>query len=282
MAVYTISGASTNVVYNLVGIRLVQVYDIGSNPLLPVGQRLRVMSYNVQWFRKINSQIPMQQKILSDNNPDIIGLQELSQDGNIPSVGQTVLSGYTTILSNHNNYLGVSSKLPLYGTVTADFANQDPNDISAYNQTRAYINTYFDFNGKKICLLNSHLCLTPEYIYLQMQELFDMAEDEEYVIITADFNTHFSSFGSYYDNTYKRFVDAGYHVLNNAPESGITNTHTSSATATSLSQLTGNPDSIIVSGNIEVESIHFDTTKFQYLDGNPIDHIAVATTLVVH
>jgi len=282
MGVYPIDGQSTNTAYKIDGTRLAQAYDIGKNPLISTKQRFNVMTYNVQWFTGINSQVSMQQKILSNNNPDIIGLQELTQNGIIPSVGKTVLSEYTTILSNHNNYLGISSRLPLYDTVVTDFVNQDPYDMSQLNETRAYIKTYFDFNGKRICFINSHLCLTTSYIYLQMKELFDIAEEEEYVIITADFNTSFQLFSSLrYINTYKQFVDAGYNLVNNSPTSGITKTYSDSATATSLSQFISNTDSIIVSGNIDIEHTNFDTTKLQYLNGDSIDHIAVAATLLI-
>lgn len=284
MAVYNITGESLNNVYDVDGISLSQAYDISGNPLITAPQPITVMSYNVQWFTGINSQTVMQQKIINDNKPSIIGMQELSQNGSIPTVGNTVLSEYgTKILSNHKNYLGIASKLRLYDTVVADFVNQDPEDISRYGETRAYMKTYFDFNGKKVCLINTHLAvITASYIYAQMNEVFSLAEGEDYVIITGDFNTWFSAFTSdVYENTFKQFVDAGYKMVNNSPNSGITNTYSNLTDVTSLSDMRSNPDSIIVSGNIGIDARVFDTTKFSYLNGDVIDHIPVVATLLI-
>lgn len=284
MSVFNVSGSPTDVAYAVSGNMLSQAYDIDRNPLLGTRLPLNVMTYNVQWFTRINGQTAMQQNIIDTYKPSIIGLQELSTDGTIPAVGQTVLSGYgTKVMSNHKNYLGIASKIALSGTTSTDFTNQDPEDMSRYGETRAYMKTYFTFNGKRVCLINTHLAvITASYIYAQMAEVFALAEQEEYVIITADFNTSFSSFDSaMYLNTFKQFVDAGYNLVNNSPAVGITKTYSSSATATSLSELMSNPDSIIVSHNIGIESRVFDTTKFSYLDGNPIDHIAVIATLLI-
>lgn len=284
MSVFNVLGSPTDVAYAVSGNTLSQAYDIDRNPLLGTRLPLNVMTYNVQWFTRINSQTAMQRSIIDRYTPSIIGMQEFSLDGNIPAIGQEVLSDYSTIvLSNHVNYLGIASKLPLTGTTSTDFVNQDPEDMSRYGETRAYMKTYFTFNGKRICFINTHLAvITASYIYAQMAELFALAEQEDYVIITADFNTNFSSFdGATYRNTFKQFVDAGYNLVNNSPAVGITKTYSSSATASSLSELMSNPDSIIVSSNIDIESRDFDTTKFNYLDGNPIDHIAVAATLLI-
>lgn len=283
--VYSIDGQLYITAFNMSGETPSYVYDINKNILLPTELKpLNVMSYNVQWFEKINGQVAMQEKIINDNNPCIIGFQEFSKQKTVPSVGQTVLVDYPYItFSNHMNYLAVVSKINLYNTTTADFVAQSPYDMEMYGETRAYIKTYFQFNGKEVCLINTHLAVaTAPYIYAQMSEVFALAEQEEYVIITGDFNTGFASFyGDVYRNTFQQFVDAGYHLVNNSPDSGITKTYCGNTTATSLADFSSNPDSIIVSGNIGIQDRVFDTTKLQYLDGNPIDHIAVAATLLI-
>ena len=292
MSAYNINGTEIFSAYNYGGTLLNQAYDINGNPLFggdppippePVKQSITIMSYNVQWFTGINSQTAMQQNIINTYNPSIIGLQELTTDGVIPTVGRNVLTNYTyKQLSNHKNYLGIASKLPLYNITIADFVSQDPDDMTRFNETRAYIKAYFDFNGKQICLINTHLALTRSYIYNQINEIFNIAENEEYVIITGDFNTNFNSFSTeFYENTYKQFVDAGYNLINNSPDVGITNTYSSSTTVSSLAEMSTNPDSIIVSGNIEVEERIFDTIKFTYLNGDAFDHLAVVATLLI-
>ena len=292
MSAYNIDGVEIFSANQLDGYQLQQAYDINGHPLFqsepptppePTKQPLTVMSYNVQWFTGINSQTDMQQQIISTYNPSVIGLQELTTSGTIPTVGQNVLSGYTyKQLSNHKNYLGVASKLALYDTTIADFNAQDPDDMTQYNETRAYIKTYFDFNGNKICLINTHLALANSYIYSQFNEIFNIAEQEDYVIITGDFNTAFTAFtDDIYINTFKKFVDAGYNIANNSPDVGITNTYSGRTDATELSDLRTNPDSIIVSGNISIDSVVFDTIKLNHLNGNAIDHIAVVANLLI-
>lgn len=284
MAIYDKNGNPISGAFDVAGETLGQVYDIEKNPLIDGKMSLKVMTYNAQWFTKINAQAAMQAAIINKYDADIIGFQEFSQDGIVPEVGQGVLTRYDDIrLSNHMNYLGIASKIDLYNVTSTDFVNQDPEDISRYGETRAYMKAYFDFNDKTICFINTHLAvITPSYIYAQMGELFDLAEDEEYVIITADFNTSFSSFSSEtYLNTFKQFVDGGYNLANNSPAAGITNTFSSLTTAASLADLKTNPDSIITSANIDIKNRTFDTIKLDYLDGNPIDHIAVAANLLI-
>lgn len=294
MSIYRIDGDSRNYAYGIDGSDLAQAFDIDKNQLLdttppvpPVKQSLNVMSYNVQYFTGRNSDVQMQQSILETYTPSIIGMQEFSTTGATPSVGQTVLSDFPIILNSNPvvsmSGLGLASKLPLYGSKTQKYATQDPDDMTRYGVERAYIKTYFDFNNKKICFINTHLSvLNLAPIYGQMAELFALAEQEDYVIITGDFNTWFSAFtNTIYVNTYKQFVDAGYKLANNSPTVGITNTYSNLTDVTTLSGMRSNPDSIIVSGNIDIDSVVFDTIKLSNLDGNTIDHIAVVATLLI-
>ena len=160
--VYDIDGQPYNTAFAKTSERLLHAYDIDQNILLPDGLKpLTVMSYNVQWFEKINGQTVMQQKIINDNNPCIIGFQEFSKKKSVPSVGQTVLVDYPYItLSNHMNYLAIVSKINMYDTTIADFVTQSPYDMEMYGETRAYIKTYFQFNGKEVCFINTHLAVS--------------------------------------------------------------------------------------------------------------------------
>ena len=96
------------------------------------------------------------------------------------------------------------------------------------------------------------------------------------VVITGDFNNKTLSFtGNDYLNLYKPFLDAGYHLANSIPDLGFTKTWTSGTTATTTADLTYALDNIIVSSGLSINNIKFDTTKFDYLDGNSIDHIPI-------
>ena len=286
MSIYRINGVALSDAFSVDGNALSAAYDISGELVFPDETALKVMSYNVQWFTKINAQQGMQNIIINGNAPNIIGFQEISQNGTIPSVGVNVLTQYPTKkLSNHKNYLAMASKLPLSNYIINDFENQDPEDLSRYNETRAYMVADVSYLGRTIKWINTHLSpLTQSYRWLQMGEIFTIASgyvSQDYpVILTGDFNSNATSVeDGDYINMYKQFVDAGYHMVNSSQESGFTKTFSSLTTATSLADLTKTHDNIIVSPDITIESVLFDTTKFSYLNGDPIDHIAVVAVL---
>ncbi len=289
MPAYNITGSELPFIYDSNNIPLNQAYDLNGNELYsePVPIQLKIMSYNCRWFRDYNSQQTMQEIIFNSNNADLVGFQEFSTDGNIPTVGANVLTAYNTLrLSNHKNYLAMASKnIALKEFVIADFLNQDPEDATRYNETRAYMKCYFTIGGKRVCWINTHLAVvTKEYKYLQMREIFNLAQQESRVIITGDFNSfNDNTEDEEYINMYKQFVDAGYNLSNNSPATGVTNTYTSATSAQSLNDLQEPPDTIIVSPNIMIVSTVFDTTKLNpdYYDGTSIDHIPVIATLEI-
>lgn len=292
MAIYDIYGNQLQAVYDIEGNSLQYAYDIEGSQIFggkpPVGTPLKVMTYNVQYFNGINSQSAMQNAIISLYEPDIIGMQELGTytASNLPSVGQTMLANYPNKqFSNHKNkVLMVTKSLALSNVAIADFENQDPQDVSQYNETRAYMKADITVGGKTITWINTHLCyLTKSVMYEQMAEVFAMAEQCEYVIITGDFNSGVTGLEENdYIYMYKQFVDAGYNLANNSPTAGFVNTYAYLTNPTSLADLQTAPDSIIVSGNIDIDSVVFDTTKFSYLNGSVIDHIPVIATLTIH
>lgn len=282
MAVYNISGGKMYAVNSVGGNELNEAYDFSGNQMLQ--SILKVMTYNVQHFTGINSQTEMQSKIINGNAPDIISFQEFSATRAIPTVGQAVLTEYPYVyISDHLNYLSVASKIPLEDIMCADYKTQDPDEKTQWGETRAYFKAYFRFNGKDICFINTHLAVLDESVRnAQFLELVNMAMGEGYTIIAGDFNTAYSDFTSdTYTNTTKKFLDAKYEVFNSIPSVGITKTWTGITSAASLADFTANPDNIFTSGNIHIQQRTFDTTKLSYLDGNPIDHIAMVATLEV-
>lgn len=289
MAIYDVNGNSLSSAYDVNGNSLSSAYDVDGNLIWSAQTeptRLKVMTYNVQKWRGINSQEAMQTAIINTYQPDLIGMQELGTVTTLPTIGQNMLADYQyKILSNHvNKILTVSKNLPLTNIVIADYVNQEPQDQSQYNETRAYTKMDVQIDGKTISFINTHLCFITESVkWLQMKELFDIAQTCQYAIITGDFNSmEMSAEADDYINMYKQFVDAGYHLANNSPVSGFTNTFTSQSNATSLAELTTAPDTIIVTSNISIDNVVFDTTKFSYLNGSSIDHIAVVADLIIN
>lgn len=283
MSVYSVNGVELNEVYDVNGGSLDTAYDVDGNIIFEsIPPDLIVMSYNVQDYRGINAQQTMQDLIISKYNADIIGIQEFSTSSTIPTVGVNMLDDYPYVeKSNHKNYLGIASKYALSNVSAVDFTNQDPQDASQYNETRAYMIAEFTIGGKTITLLNTHLCyLTQSVKFQQMAELFALAESKEYVIILGDFNAFCEEIGdTEYNNMFKPFVDAGYNLANCTPNKGITNTFTGATSATSLADFTSPPDNIITSSNIQIRNVIYDLTKLSYLNGSSIDHIPVIAGL---
>lgn len=239
---------------------------------------LKIMSYNIQKWSGINSQPAMQNAIVAKYTPDIIALQELGTSQTLPSIAVNMLADYNYInQSIHKNLIGIASKLQLTDITVADYAHQDPEDISRYAETRAYIKGYINIHGSTVCIINTHLCyLTTSVKWQQMMELLSIAENEDMCIICGDFNSgEIDALSDDYIEMFKPFVDAGYNLANCSPEAGFTKTYSSLTTASSLSDLQTSPDSIIVSPNLTITNVVFDTTKFQYLNGSVIDHIPV-------
>lgn len=287
MAVYNKSGNEINVVYGIDGTQLLNAYSYDGEQVFPDESAFKVMTYNVQFFNGINSQSALQTAIINKYTPDIIGMQELGtySASNLPAVGSAMLADYPTKqFSNHKNKVLIASKdYTLSNIVIADFVNQDPEDMSQYSETRAYMKADITVNGKTVTFINTHLCyLTQSVKWQQMGELFSIAEQCEYAIITGDFNSGaMTAESDDYIHMYKPFVDAGYNLANNSPQAGFTNTFTTATTASSLSDLTTAPDTIITTGNIDINSVVFDTTKFSYLNGSSIDHIPVVAYLSI-
>lgn len=282
--IYDVEGLPVPIAYSKNESNVPLAYDISGDIVYSVGTQLKVMTYNVQHFNGINSQQTMQEEIITKYNPDIIGIQEFNNAKTVPPVGQAMLSDYPYIeMSNHKNFLGMASKLPLTNIVISDFENQDPRDISSWQETRAYMCADIEVDGKTVSWINTHLCvLTDEYKYLQMEEVLSLAKTKNKVIITGDFNCFSQSIGdTEYTRMFKPFIDAGYHLANCTPKLGITKTASSKTSPTGLSDLDYPCDNIITSDNILISDITVDTTKFKYLNGSAFDHAAVIATVTI-
>ena len=283
--IYNKSGSTIYTAYDKSGSIIDSAYDVDGNTVFQ--RQLKVMTYNVQGWQGINSQQTMQNAIFGTYDADIVGIQEFCSDGSIPSIASNALSSYPNLqLTEHINYNAVASKQTISNWVIADYETQDPYDISTWNETRSYMKGYFTFHGKQIAIINTHLCVqnsAPRYA--QAAELFALAEAEDYCIITGDFNSTTAPLtvnDDDYKYIYKPFVDAGYNLANNSPTAGFTNTHSTATSVASLSALTSALDSIIVSGNIDIDSVVFDPTKLSYENGQKFDHIPVIATLTVN
>lgn len=277
MAIYNKNGEIVSMVYDYQGSTLQQAYDKDGNPLM--SSSFIVMSYNVQSFKGINSQQSLQNAIVYKYNADFIGFQEFYNSNTMPQIASNMLVSYDYLYrSSHKTYIAMASKKQMTDFLSTDFVTQDPRDLEEWGLTRQYIKGYLNIWGHNVCIINTHLCLTASPRWAQMAELFEIAENEEYCILIGDFNSYSLSIdGDDYIHMHKPFVDAGYKLAN----SNFTKTFTEAKSASSLNDFDTAPDNIIVSGNINIDSVVFDTTKLNYLNGSNIDHIPIIATLSI-
>lgn len=282
MSAFNKAGDEIFSVFDVGGIESDEAFDVAGNPVLQKN-RLVVMSYNYQWCNGINSQLVMQQAIMDKYSPDIIGLQEAGINNRnataFPALANQFLSGYTKQLSTQaTNRNGIASKIPYTDFQSIRYTEND-------DENWDYSKCYIEVDGKRIAWFNTHFTYrnnaeTRERKHKQAKELFEAAELEDYAILTGDFNMFDLSFDSDdYIGIGKQFADAGYHLANWNEDVGFVKTGTVLTYATSLDQFLYASDNIIVSPNITIDRVVFDTTKLSYLNGDAIDHIPVVAWL---
>jgi endonuclease/exonuclease/phosphatase family metal-dependent hydrolase len=227
----------------------------------------------------------MQQEIINKYTPDIIGLQEAGRGNSnptlFPALTDTFLADYTKILSDQaSNRNGLASKIQISDYECVKYTNND-------SENWDYQKCYITVANKRIAWFNTHL--TWEHTAAakarkrqQATEFFNAVEQEEYAIVTGDFNMYDAAFDGYdYISIGKPFADAGYRLANWNDKVGFVKTYTGATSASSLSEFTLSCDNIIVTPNIQIISVTFDTTKLDWLDGNKIDHIPVIAELKI-
>ena len=273
MGVFDVQGNELNAVYDVNGVQLSQVYDVEGNPLLG-DLPLVVMSYNIQRFSGLNSNLNMQKEILATYNPLIIGMQEFNST--LGDLLSEYIYSYKAVATGTTS--AIASKVVLNDVEATPYVNQAPSGSSRYQKC------YFSYNGKNICWINVHLA-TSDYRSVktaQAKEVFDLVENEEYFIITGDFNTVCKSVNdSEYTSIMKQFIDAGYNSANCSEQHGFLDTWTSGSTASG----TWYPcDHVITSANITIDNVFVDTRKIDVAEstGQSIDHLPIIAYLTVN
>ena len=281
MPIYNISGEIVNTPYNVSGNELNACYELDGTPIIE--RLLTVMTFNPLGWLQINSQPTFLTSLITQYNPDIAGIQEAGWSSSWPSSSRPFTDefNYKYRSENMSNPNGLLSKIALSNVEEIDFLYED-------SEHWTYQKCNFTFNGRTIAWYNVHLTWrgdaeSQEGRRLQTAQLLADANQEDYVIITGDFNVWGHSYNTAdYVNVYKQFADAGYKMVNFDTSDHCIATWGDATAPTSLADLTDGCDNIIVSSNIDIVDTYFDDTKLNYLDGNAIDHIPVVATLRVN
>lgn len=288
MAIYDANGNQLLAIYEASGNELDSGYDAEGNVIYTKSEPspsldddeylIKVMTYNVQYFSALNANEAMQAEIISKYEPDIIGFQEFNRAYSIPSLAQTLLADYSDIqlgVSIPNN-LAMASKSVSFQNLTSRVYTQQN------GEKRAWMKAYIPFHGINLCLMNTHLIVDDlDVRYAQMAEYVEKSADDEYVIMTGDFNIYAADTSSpAWINMYKPLVDAGYNLANCSDDNNFNWTYTN----TSLQNKLISPDcldNIITTSNIRIVRTYYDMTKYDYVTNQSIDHIPIICELAV-
>lgn len=233
-----------------------------------------VMTHNVgEWYNGSgtfsadvqNNSFFLQNKILDRYCPDILACQEYK---NFKTLLNPYYKDQFSYFPNANNYVGkfVGTNYGLAGSEGATYTNQDSGSTLLWNYTKSYV----WLNGRKVCVIATHLSTTSATGKLQAQELLAVAEEEDYVIICGDFNADCDSTEDQnYIDYYKPFVDAGYNLANCSTWGFMPTWYQAPDDASPLVL-----DNIITSGNIAIKYACVDTLKKEEpLDDTKVDHL---------
>lgn len=262
------------------------LYDANGNQILTNQEtdqtevkmyNLTVMSFNVQRWSGLNSNIDLIKKIIAKHDPDIIGFQEFRKTISGADVYTTLFADYpyNYYMGSVENPTGVVSKYELSDASSVVFATQGT------NEKRGYSKAYFTFNKQKVCWLNTHMewgsngADARDIRNAQAAELLEVMKQERYAICTGDFNTAdcYDTNGADYLGQIKPFIDQGFHSANSSDQHGFLATGFDSAALDTKYYCI---DEIIATSNIDINIVEVDKQKSdENTDGRILDHLPI-------
>ena len=281
MAVYDKQGNQIDQPYDINGSVLAQCYDIDQNPLL--GKSLKVMTYNVgSWYYngivtpsdKQDIYYHLQSSIFEAEDVDVVGIQEYySAIGSysVPTMlGNYFSSLYTVDKTSSKAGRALASKYTLSETQEINFVHQN-------GEVRSYLKAYIYVDGKKVCFITAHLAYPSTATAIeQSDELIAVASQDDYCIVTGDFNVNANnSSSSGYLNIVQAWENAGFNSANCA-DFGFIPTHINSANPSGTWEIL---DHIFTTPNIDITNAYRNMTKINDDIGDIIDHVPVIAYL---
>lgn len=295
MAIYDKNGIPLNACYDKNGSPLNAAYDKSGNQIWqrqtgPV--HLKVMSYNIQKGLYGNRVLRIAEGIFDEEQPDIVGFQELGTSG-----WPSLLSGgglYSTWLANNYdlaysqignqayNKTGIASKYPITDFQCIKFSIQD-----SLPEWREYTKCHITVDEKQVLWYNTHLGLGPTYRATMRDELLadieTAMETEDYIILTGDTNVQVTTTettdSEFYTEQIQPWIDAGL-TLANWQNFGFIPTFTDSTGSGTWKCL---DNIMVVSPKITIADAWTNTVK---VDDNQesyqVDHIPFVVDLVLN
>ena len=243
---------------------------------------LTVMTFNIQGWTDINSDMNLMNSIFNKYKPDIVGFQEYCMGY---SIGGVPTDDYVKSICP-DLFVGPPVQDIVCNALISEYELTEPTSTNYASQAgnlRYYQKSYIFVNGIKIAVFNTHLETTSNYSYKKAQtlEIVAACSKEENFILIGDFNTNVKSpDDAAYADFVKPFVDAGFNLANCSERFGYMNTWTSGTTADHSSWCPS--DNIITSPNIRIDRAFVDRAKIEADTGKVIDHLPLITYLTIH
>lgn len=244
------------------------------------GTAFTIMSYNVgSWYfngydmpsASSDAYYNLHKYIFDKYQPDFVGIQEyLSMIGDKSAVEFLDERFETVFAVDRSPTAGraIASKYEIKDITDNAYETQ-------YGEQRYYIKGYITVNGKRICVVSTHLCHIGEYMYDQAAELAAIAASEGYCIIVGDFNADINTEAGY-AGIVKPFTDVGF-IAANGGEFGVINTHHDIDTGGWRAI-----DAIFVTPNIRLVDVFTDQTKVIDDISATIDHVPLVAHVLIH
>ena len=241
----------------------------------PKENKLVIMTYNVQNFTGLNADKNMQNDIIEEYEPSIIGLQETGQYFYPSTIKEYMTSDYWGIVCGRQaTRTAIASK---YGLSNVEYHNF----TSLGSQVNGYQTAEFKYKGKTIFFVNAHTHSSTDLTInaAQCAELLALVANKETFIIVGDLNTDINNVQStQYVDCIKPFIDAGYKLAN--CDSSFIGTWTSGKTEQGIWYST---DNIICSADFTMSNVRRDTIKITEagVQDKVIDHVALICELTL-
>ena len=237
----------------------------------PKEDKLVIMTYNMQSFNGLNADKEMQNDIVEEYAPSIIGMQETGINYYPSKIKEYITSAYWDLVGGEQyQKTAIASK---YGLSNVQYHAFTDNS----SEIKGYQTAEITFKGKKIFFVNAHTISSSsaEINAAQCKELFDLVKTKETFILVGDLNTDISNTsGAQYAACIKQYVDEGYNLANCSPVNGFIGTYTSGKTAEGIWYST---DNIITSADLVMSNVRRDTIKIEQagIQDKAIDHVAL-------
>ena len=281
MGVFNFTGNSLyDVSFDSGGSSLDEAYDVMDEALYADPFDITVMSFNVMWFKGINSHLDLMQSIISEYDPDVIGLQEFQEydKDTTPELATELLSeDYPYMeMGMYGNKNAIASKIHLLDFVTI------PHHIQTI-EGQSYSIATIVISGKKIYFVVAHLTTsTHEWAKVeQAEELCNVLKTLPRFILMADMNTTCKSKSDpEYTTIMEQYINAGFNIYNCSDQNGFTDTWTDGRT---FEDVWYPCDNIITSPNITINDTAIDYQKIPFAQEHQsiVDHVPIIAYVTV-